>query len=333
MNHAPSELCSIMPKIKVACPTCGNDVWMWPYRIPGLKYCSRECKKKSCSDIFTCEYCLKKFKRYKCNVKEGKRVFCGKECADKWKSENIRGDNHPLRRKAFVVCAQCGKESITKPALAKRATKHFCNKKCMSDYEKTFTGESAKHWKGGKQELACKKCGKAFFVDPGKVDERYFCSKKCADEWRSENIRGENNPIWKPRIEVPCIICGTKILKTSGQLKRLKYIFCSRECHRLWQSQQSRGSNNPAWRGGKNTKYGPHWKHQRELARKRDNYKCQRCGRDESDFDRKLAVHHIKRFAEFAPDDRERANGLENLISLCQYCHPVVEREGYNKND
>lgn len=35
------------------------------------------------------------------------------------------------------------------------------------------------------------------------------------------------------RIEVKCFYCGRKLLRTPFRIKRYKYQFCDRECHRL----------------------------------------------------------------------------------------------------
>lgn len=42
-----------------------------------------------------CDYCGKKFKQYKSEIKGQKHHFCSKECHDKWRSENIFGEENP----------------------------------------------------------------------------------------------------------------------------------------------------------------------------------------------------------------------------------------------
>jgi len=79
--------------------------------------------------------------------------------------------------------------------------------------------------------------------------------------------------------------------------------------------------------------YGPQWSERRDEARERDGHVCQRCGlAEESHLDEygmELAVHHIEAFRSFTPfesvSDYERANRLENLITLCCACHRTVE--------
>ncbi len=94
--------------------------------------------------------------------------------------------------------------------------------------------------------------------------------------------------------------------------------------------------------------YGPAWPQIRERVRARDDYKCQMCGRPETN--RQHDVHHKIPFRMFlkgsptSPDVgeqsretlrqtqgdaldsiRARANQLDNLITLCSECHKKAE--------
>ena len=85
-----------------------------------------------------------------------------------------------------------------------------------------------------------------------------------------------------------------------------------------------RGANNINYRGGTIKGRGQNWGHQKRQVLKRDNYKCQICGKK---IDRKkwdFGVHHIKPYREFN-GDYEAANQLSNLITLCRKCHAKVE--------
>ncbi len=60
----------------------------------------------------------------------------------------------------------------------------------------------------------------------------------------------------------------------------------------------------------------------RSAALARDNRRCQDCGARED-----LHVHHIDPVRDFA--DSKEAHYLENLVTLCKYCHPKWEgRDG-----
>jgi DEAD/DEAH box helicase domain-containing protein len=80
------------------------------------------------------------------------------------------------------------------------------------------------------------------------------------------------------------------------------------------------------WRGDPN-RYGPTWAQQRDLARARDNYCCQVCGLPEGSSATRPGAHHVHHkvpFRHFASS--ERANQLDNLVTLCPRCHLRVEQ-------
>lgn len=73
--------------------------------------------------------------------------------------------------------------------------------------------------------------------------------------------------------------------------------------------------------------YGPDWPKIRDRVRARDGYKCQVCGVSEGS--RQHDVHHKIPFRAFVREgrvDREQANRLENLSTLCPPCHKKVEQ-------
>jgi DEAD/DEAH box helicase domain-containing protein len=88
----------------------------------------------------------------------------------------------------------------------------------------------------------------------------------------------------------------------------------------------SRLRDDGIWTGDSND-YGPGWQKIRLAVRKRDQFKCQVCGAVEST--REHDVHHKTPFRAFIRDgviDREQANRLENLTTLCTSCHHKVEQ-------
>lgn len=82
--------------------------------------------------------------------------------------------------------------------------------------------------------------------------------------------------------------------------------------------------------------YGPNWKAQRAKALERDSYVCQTPGCDWSQtahreaFGKGLHVHHIQPLSSFEDRgddvDFERANRLENLVTVCVQHHRLWER-------
>jgi DEAD/DEAH box helicase domain-containing protein len=67
--------------------------------------------------------------------------------------------------------------------------------------------------------------------------------------------------------------------------------------------------------------YGPNWDQIRKRVIQRDGSCCQVCGATGAK--QPLHVHHIQPFRSFS--DRETANQLQNLITLCPTCHRQAE--------
>jgi 5-methylcytosine-specific restriction endonuclease McrA len=87
-------------------------------------------------------------------------------------------------------------------------------------------------------------------------------------------------------------------------------------------SEATAGAENPNWKGGYSPRYGSGWAVARKRALDRDQV-CQHCGHDGSD-DR-LEVHHIipvREFREASKANLSDAHQLDNLVVLCQRCHP-----------
>jgi len=74
--------------------------------------------------------------------------------------------------------------------------------------------------------------------------------------------------------------------------------------------------------------YGSDWSTIRLRVRTRDEFRCRMCGRPE--VDREHDVHHKIPFRQFQDESgqilRERANQLDNLVTLCPECHRKAEQ-------
>jgi hypothetical protein len=214
-------------------------------------------------------------------------------------------------------CLICGLPFRPRPG--KQATQKCCSRPCF------FLSRQRQVQK------QCERCGAAFSVYQARSDAR-FCSRECR----------------KHHVEVKCAYCDAVFsIQSSKSSKRLT---CSRRCAALLRAKEGRapmqgvilsprfraaiaertrryyaGDPTKHWnyRGGPGVKRGASWSKQRDLARDRDGHSCQACLVHASDYGKRMPVHHIVPFREFAT--HEAANHLDNLICLCQSCHMKME--------
>jgi len=248
--------------------------------------------------------------------KRSAQRFCGRTCWHAWAKihRDYSGANNPHWRggKVELVCEECGESFALHPGVLKRQGEgRYCSRRCKDAAQTKRTGPDAFNWRGGKVGLTCIDCGRVREHDPCTV-ARFKQTTRCIDcdllyrhslGWN----RGENNAHWKGgKAERVCQVCGKLFYVKQNVVRGGGGFFCSVGCRSIaW-----RGANNPAWRGG-SVPYGPVWPDQRQRARNRDDYTCQRCGITEEELGCELSVHHIRRFGD------SRDNSLENLISLC----------------
>jgi len=221
-----------------------------------------------------------------------------------------------------VECDNCGDTFRKRSDWIEEYNHHLCSKECKSEWQSDrHSGEDHPNYKGGKTTYSCANCGKTFEKYPAQLKntDRPFCSKSCNDEYWD----GRPRPDLRKRVDVPCAHCGDMIEKRPSRVERVENVYCSRECADAGHSENMRGEGNPKWSGGTVNYYGPNWGEQREKARQRDDYTCQRCGIQKPENGSEITVHHKTPIREF--DDYEQANRLENLISLCRSCHGKVE--------
>jgi 5-methylcytosine-specific restriction endonuclease McrA len=228
-----------------------------------------------------------------------------------------------------VTCERCGETFNAKPSHADR--RRFCSMDCKGEWQsEAFSGPNGLVSQGKTLTFTCVQCGGSYERYLNRADRTRFCSKECEYQWRSENIAGEDHPMWNGGdVEFICVQCGDSFSDEPSSSRR----FCSRSCYGEWRKGRFTGEDHWLWNGGHEDYYGPNWIAQREKARERDGHQCVICSlTDEDHIERhgcELHVHHIRRFASFAPFDRvedyERANDLSNLITLCLPCHANTE--------
>lgn len=130
----------------------------------------------------------------------------------------------------------------------------------------------------------CSQCGRRFKRPPSQVEgkENVFCSHKCYAQWRSENLSGENSPLWTGtrHVDAICIQCSKKFRPLRGDVERGYGKFCSRKCHGKWLSENKSGRNHPCWKGGPVTRICEQCEKQYKVAKwKAENTPTRFCSR------------------------------------------------------
>lgn len=187
------------------------------------------------------------------------------------------------KRRPSRKCERCQGSFIPRGA-----SRRFCSRHCSK------IGEQV--------SKKCKACGTVFSGPPSIMETRLHCSKKCQER----------------RMTYACESCGKpRTVRLSQTAKR----FCSNACRVGWFSTHFVGVRSSHWRGGSVGNYGPNWKTQRRIVRRRDGYKCQCCGVAQRNLLHALDVAHIVPFASYGLRSYKQANHESNLISFCRRCH------------
>lgn len=146
-----------------------------------------------------CEICGKEVERQESNM--GKNSFCSDECFGEWKSEDMKGENHPNWTGATemldVECSECGKDIQKMRHLVENRKNNFCSEKCSNKWKsRNRSGSKSPLWKGGKPTLVCEYCGGNYKTQRSIEELSRFCSNQCMTSWQSENWLGEDHPSW-----------------------------------------------------------------------------------------------------------------------------------------
>lgn len=198
------------------------------------------------------------------------------------------------------------------------------------DCSRSFDSETGRNVHIGRMHsdlhlLQCDYCNKEFQRKPSHISKNNFCCRGCKDEWKSDNVEGEDTNLWNGGKEVVfCDWCDLEFKRRPSHVRENN--FCSRECFGSWQSENWVGIDNPAWSGGRGVYFSlltvglsESWESLSESIRKRFDRRCQVCGIEEEHLDRKLDVHHM------VPICFGGTSFEENLIPLCQTCHSKAE--------
>lgn len=145
----------------------------------------------------------------------------------------------------------------------------------------------------------CLCCGKEFTCTTVyAIQHQVLCSRTCVGAVRAE----------KSLVNWACPGCGGEFVRTKHQALARKY--CSYSCSN---KATGEGARNGSWKGG-SAKW---WK---QRARERDGFTCQfpECGVTHKG--KMIHAHHKIPRSSGGPDT------LDNLITLCEKHHKIVER-------
>lgn len=198
----------------------------------------------------------------------------------------------PRKERIKRTCECCGAEFELLECQTKGGRGHYCSRACQ-----------------GKAKIAHLNATR----NPAVYNPSWF---------KSENVRGENNPKWKPPVQLVCIHCHQPFERKQWQLNGSGRTgdFCSKTCRDEYRQTVTIGEQSPLWKGGAKTYRGRNWRAIRLKIVEAQAGNCADCGRH---IGTSLPVHHIKPFRQF--QTAEEANSIENLIGLCQSCHMKLE--------
>jgi len=321
----------MLERIKTNCKYC-DQTFVVRISDKDRPFCSRDCYHAwldAQRARVACTQCGKVFTITPARIKE--HNFCSRECLAEWRRANWKGKQAPQYTGVrHQRCPICGKffERVNHNQI-------ICSTKCAGQWRSAhWSGNKAANWRGGMVTVTCAQCGNTIQRLRSELNrsENFFCNLECRGRWQSSHIVGEQHPNWQGNhFHCRCAYCGKSLDIPAWHAQRDQdHFFCNASCMGNWFSENLTGEKRYNWKGGVSLQYGPNWKSQKTKARKRDDYCCQYCGKQETKFSRRLHVHHIVPFRAFdyiadENDNYKLANELSNLITLCHSCHAKAE--------
>lgn len=278
-----------------------------PSEFERRRFCSRVCslvhRNRLRARVPTpkiCQQCGVTFQKRWNNTRD---KFCSAACY------RLSAALQKAARIAALKCCICG-GSVTN-----KAQKFSYGGTCS-----TACGHKLRHLRAKTRKPSnCEHCQKPFIAIRGawrKGRWARFCSDVCRRAVLS--LRPQMLP-------VQCTQCGKSFKRTAGAVKRVKRVFCGKECQHAFFV----GENTPMFRGDKDPNRGADWNRLAETIRVRDGHRCKRCEITQDENKQKLSVDHVRPWRTFK--DKSLANHPDNLVSLCRKCHShkttTVERD------
>lgn len=141
------------------------------------------------------------------------QIYCSRSCSAIAVSNGLR-KQYPTK-----ICEECGK-----PFEWRRhdTTGKYCSRDCASTSWRKRAPDPMP-W----LSKFCLHCGQTFQVPPWHPSIT-FCSVACAKRNEAVWKRGDRHPLWKPKAEMFCEVCGTSRMVKPSLVKRFRA--CSRRC-------------------------------------------------------------------------------------------------------
>ncbi len=259
---------------------------------------------------------------------------------DRWKVIRYNPKKSKEMGRPYWDCiCDCGTKKCVDGKSLKNGDSKSCGCLKREKEKERMSGKNNHNWKGGKEIIICKQCGKEKKVKSYRKNTAQFCSRKCEGRWMSENLKGENSRSWKEKEIIICKQCG-KEKKVFPCLKDTTK-FCSTKCEYQWMSENNKKENNPNWKNGITPlqnliRTSKKYKKFVQKTLKEANYIC--CLSKE--IGGNLGIHHIKGFAKILKENNittvEKAENCKelwdekNVVVLSEKWHLGVKT--YNPN-
>jgi len=304
-------------KTEHECPTCDrvfdslNGMKVHHSKSHGESIAGFEKECENCGVTFTYPY----------PEPVAENVYCSMECSQ----ESRRGEYVKLN------CDYCGtdferKKSDHENADRKGHEHTFCSADCFQDWRRENMGELKKRITegidGGRVEVECAWCGNTekIYQSDAVQSNLHFCTTECYARAHRDDDFGGVGRKYQPKT-VQCDNCGESKEVPGYKAARNEYFFCDNTCAGEWR----RTDTDPG--------LGPYWGQKREQRLEMDDYECVDCGISVEEHIEKygcsLHIHHIQPRSDFTDStgdvDWNRANKIDNLITLCASCHRVWE--------
>ena len=256
-----------------------------------------------CADEHSCPQCDRSFTT---------RSGLGRHHAAK------HGEKLPKRT---VPCTQCGVVVEREKWQIERQDTWFCSTDCHGQWQsENLTGENHPDYDPDAHIThECDYCSDMFEGQTGNPNN--YCSHECRSQ--ANAMLGEDNPTWKPKVELTCGNCKSEFKVTPA---RSSAKYCSWECASEAKSEVY-GPDHPLWKCGRDVyrsirnALGPKsWGRLSAETRSKLGHECGACGKSAEENGRSLSAHHI------VPVMYGGDNGDYNLMALCQGCHHKVEQ-------